>query len=84
MRDCHWYYDNQYYLSACIIYKFRRHLVAFRVVLKILVLLKPLFVALFLLFNIIPEINIDYNRGLILLTAPLATQLVYIIHIYFS
>ena len=44
---------------------------AFRVVLKILVLLQPLFVALFLLFNIISEIIIDYNRGLILRTAPL-------------
>ena len=42
------------------------YLVAFRVVLKILVLLQPLFVALFLLFNIISEIIIDYNRGLIL------------------
>ena len=41
-------------------------LVAFRVVLKILVLLQPLFVALFLLFNIISEIIVDYNRGLIL------------------
>ena len=42
------------------------YLVAFRVVLKILVLLQPLFAALFLLFNIISEIIIDYNRGLIL------------------
>ena len=37
------------------------YLVAFRVVLKILVLLQPLFPALFLLFNIISEIIIDYN-----------------------
>ena len=42
-------------------------LVAFRVVLQILVQLQPLFVALFLLFNIISEIIIDYYRGLILL-----------------
>ena len=41
--------------------------VPFRVVLKILVLLQPLFVALTLLFNIISEIIIDYYRGLILL-----------------
>ena len=40
---------------------------AFRVVLKILALLQPLFVASFLLFNIISEIIIDYYRGLILL-----------------
>ena len=46
------------------------YLVAFRVVLKILVLLQPLFVALFLLFNIISEIIIDYYRGLILLPGP--------------
>ena len=47
---------------------------AFRVVLKILVLLQPLFAALFLHFNIISKIIIDYNRGLILppgRTAPL-------------
>ena len=42
------------------------YLVPFRVVFKILVLLQPLFVALFLLFNIVSEIIIDYNRGLIL------------------
>ena len=62
------------------------YLAAFRVVLKILVLLQPLFVALFLLFNIISEIIIDYYRGLILLAGadrplappPLATPLVYI------
>ena len=63
------------------------YLAAFRVVLKILVLLQPLFVALFLLFNIISEIIIDYYRGLILLPRvdrplapppPLATPLVYI------
>ena len=60
------------------------YLAAFRVVLKILVLLQPLFVALFLLFNIISEIIIDYYRGLILLPgedcplSPLATPLVYI------
>ena len=44
------------------------YLAAFRVVVKILVLLQPLFVALFLLFNIISEIIIDYYGGLILLT----------------
>ena len=43
------------------------YLAAFRVVLKILVLLQPLFVALFLLLNIISEIIIDYYWGLILL-----------------
>ena len=43
------------------------YLVAFRVVVKILVLLQPVFVALFLLFNIILEIIIDYYGGLILL-----------------
>ena len=43
------------------------YLAAFRVVLKILVLLQPLFVALFLLFNIISEIITDYYSGLILL-----------------
>ena len=43
------------------------YLAAFRVVVKILVLLQPLFVALFLLFNIISEIIIDYYGGLILL-----------------
>ena len=40
---------------------------AFCVVVKILVLLQPVFVALFLLFNIISEIIIDYYGGLILL-----------------
>ena len=49
-----------YYLYACIIYKVRMYLVAFRVVFKILEQLQPLFVALFLLFNIIWEIIIDY------------------------
>ena len=53
------------------------YLVAFSVVLKILVLLQPLFVALFLLFNIISEIMIDY-RGLILLATLLPTG----IHIF--
>ena len=43
------------------------YLAAFRVVVKILVLLQPVFVALFLLFNIISEIIIDYYGGLILL-----------------
>ena len=43
------------------------YLVAFRVVVKILVLLQPVFVALFLLFNIISEIIMDYYGGLILL-----------------
>ena len=60
------------------------YLVAFRVILKILVLLQPLFVALFLLFNIISEIIIDY-RGLILLPGadhPLATLLPTGIHIF--
>ena len=42
------------------------YLVAFRVVSKILVLLQPLFAALFLLFNIISDIIID-SRLLILL-----------------
>ena len=42
------------------------YLVPFRVVFKILALLQPLFVALFLLFNIVSEIIIDYNRRLIL------------------
>ena len=42
------------------------YLAAFRVV-KILLLLQPLFVALFLLFNMISEIIIDYYGGLILL-----------------
>ena len=65
------------------------YLVAFRVVFKILVLLQPLFVALFLLFNIISEIIIDYYRGLILPPGadrpprPLTRPLVYTIHIYF-
>ena len=64
------------------------YLAAFRVVLKILVLLQPLFVALFLLFNIISEIIIakliHYYSGLILIPgadrplAPLAMPLVYI------
>ena len=43
------------------------YVAAFRVVVKILVLLQPVFVALFLLFNIISEIIIDYYGGLILL-----------------
>ena len=43
------------------------YLAAFRVVVKILVLLQPVFVALFLLFKIISEIIIDYYGGLILL-----------------
>ena len=43
------------------------YLVAFCVVVKILVLLRPVFVALFLLFNIISEIIMDYYGGLILL-----------------
>ena len=64
------------------------YLAAFRVVLKILVLLQPLYVALFFLFNIISEIIIDY-RGLILLPGadrPLAPPPYYAtgIHIYFS
>ena len=46
------------------------YLAAFRVVVKILVLLQPVFVALFLLFNIISEITIDYYGGLILLPGP--------------
>ena len=66
------------------------YLAAFRVVVKILVLLQPVFVALFLLFKIISEIIMDYYGGLILLPGadrPLdppphcyATG----IHIYFS
>ena len=66
------------------------YLAAFRVVLKILVLLQPLFVALFLLFkfNIISEIIIDYYGGLILLPgadSPLAPACYATgIHIYFS
>ena len=66
------------------------YLAAFRVVLKILVLLQPLFVALFLLFNIISEIIIDYYRGLILLPGadrPLAPPSLlrhWYTHIYFS
>ena len=58
------------------------YLAAFRVVVKILVLLQPVFVALFLLFNIISEIIIDYYGGLILLpgrtvpSPPIATPLV--------
>ena len=61
------------------------YLAAFRVVVKILVLLQPVFVALFLLFNIISEIIIDYYGGLILLPGAdrplpptIATPLVYI------
>ena len=72
------------YLYACVIYKVRMYLVPFRVMFKILVLLQPLFVALFLLFNIVSEIIIDYSKGLILPPGanrpppPLATPLVYI------
>ena len=56
------------------------YLVAFRVVSKILVLLQPLFAALFLLFTIISERIV---KGLILLPGahrppPLAMPLVYI------
>ena len=54
------------------------YLVAFRVVVKILVLLQPVFVALFLLFSIISEIIMDYYGGLILLPGadrPLAPPL---------
>ena len=64
------------------------YLAAFCVVVKILVLLQPVFVALFLLFNIISEIIKDYYGGLILLpgadrplaprSPPIATPLVYI------
>ena len=43
------------------------YLAAFRVVVKILVLLQPVFVALFLLFNIISKIIMDFYGGLILL-----------------
>ena len=59
------------------------YLVAFCVV-KILVLLQPVFVALFLLFNIISEIIMDYYGGLILLpgrtvpSPPVTKPLVYI------
>ena len=62
------------------------YLAAFRVVLKILVLLQPLFVALFLFFNIISEIIIDYYRGLILLPEADPSPPCYAtgIHIYFS
>ena len=63
------------------------YLVPFRVVFKILVLLQPLFVALFLLFNIVSEIIVDYNRGLILPPgADRSTPPCYTtgIHIYFS
>ena len=64
------------------------YLAAFRVVVKILVLLQPLFVALFLLSNIISEIIIDYYGGLILLPGaerPLAPHCYTTgIHIYFS
>ena len=63
------------------------YLAAFRVV-KILVLLQPVFVALFLLFNIISEIIIDYYGGLILLPGadrPLAPHCYATgIHIYIS
>ena len=38
------------------------YLAPFRVVFKILVLLQPLFVALFLLFSIVSKIIIDYNK----------------------
>ena len=63
------------------------YLVANRVVVKILVLLQQVFVALFLLFNIISKIIMDYYGGLILLPRadrplaappPIATPLVYI------
>ena len=69
------------------------YLAAFRVIVKILVLLQPVFVALFLLFNIISEIIIDYYGGLILLpgadcplASPPPTPHCYAtgIHIYFS
>ena len=66
------------------------YLVAFRVVAKILVLLQPVFVALFLLFNIISEIIMDNYGGLILLPGadrPLAPPphcYVTGMHIYFS
>ena len=65
------------------------YLVVFRVVSKILVLLQPLFAALFLLFNIISDIIID-SRGLILLPGadrppPLVPPCYATgIHIYFS
>ena len=64
------------------------YLAAFRVVVKILVLLQPVFVALFLLFNIISEIIMNYYGGLILLPGadrPLAPHCYATgIHIYFS
>ena len=64
------------------------YLAAFCVVLKVLVLLQPLFVALFLLFNIISEIIMDYYGRLILLPGadrPLAPHCYATgIHIYFS
>ena len=63
------------------------YLVAFRVVVKILVLLQPVFVALFLLFNIISEIIMDYYGGLILLPGadrPPPHCYATGIHIYFS
>ena len=64
------------------------YLAAFRVVVKILVPLQPVFVALFLLFNIISEIIIDYYGGLILLPGadrPLVPHCYATgIHIYFS
>ena len=61
------------------------YLVAFPVILKIVVLLQPLFAALFLLFNIISEIIIDYNIGLILppgRTAPLLRHWYIYIYIF--
>ena len=64
------------------------YLTAFRVVVEILVLLQPLFVALFLLSNIISEIIIDYYGGLILLPGadrpPAPHCYTTGIHIYFS
>ena len=63
------------------------YLAAFRVIVKILVLLQPLFVALFLLFNIISEIIMDYYGGLILLPGadrPLATIATPLVYIYIS
>ena len=63
------------------------YLAAFRVV-KILVLLIPVFVALFLLFNIISEIIMEYYGGLTLLPGadrPLAPHYYATgIHIYLS
>ena len=60
------------------------YLAAFPVVVKILVLLQPVFLTLFLLFTIISEIIMEYYGGLILLPgadrplAPITTPLVYI------